>query len=92
MGNPVFRAFITKYALTNGIYEVEVEQCLDTQPNGSFVKETDNTKYTSCYHGEGKEWHRTKLDAVNRANDMRIKKIRSHQTAISKLQKMTFNP
>ena len=53
------KAWITKYALTKGIYETEALEC--NTPGAIQVPEPgDGSKY---YHDEGKEWCKTKKDA-----------------------------
>ena len=46
--------------------------------------------WSDCYHGEGKEWHRTKEAALVRAEKMRQKKIASLKKQIEKLERMKF--
>ena len=76
--------WITKYAMTRGIKEIECEDC----ENGA-VKEIENPLPT-FYHGEGKEWHRTKESAIQKAEEMRQKKIASLKKQIEKLEGMRF--
>lgn len=78
------KVWITKYALTSGILEKEVKDFGD----GS-VKEIENS-FPIYYHGEGKEWHRTKESAIAKAEEMRKKKIASLKKQIEKLEKMEF--
>lgn len=40
--------------------------------------------------GEGKEWHRTKEQAIERAEEMRVNKIKSLKAQIDKLEKLSF--
>lgn len=47
-------------------------------------------KYPSYYHGEGKEWHRTKKSAIKKAEEMRQKKIDSLKKQVEKLERMMF--
>jgi hypothetical protein len=42
------------------------------------------------YHGENNEWHKTKEEAIRKAEEMRLKKIESHKKSIAKLEKMKF--
>lgn len=81
---PRFKAFITKYALTDGIKEVEVEVC-DEYPG--MVK---GSGLFALYHGEGKEWHRTRESAVKKAEEMRVNRIASLKKQITKLEKLKF--
>lgn len=78
------KVFITKYALTIGIYEIEAE---GTQQSGMISD--SNNPYT-YYHTEGKDWHRTREAAVKRAEEMRTKKIASVKKQLTKLEKMEF--
>lgn len=76
------KVYITKYALTNGIIEAEAELCND---RGMIV-----VGRTTYYHGEGKEWHRTREPAVERAQLMRDAKLEFLGKKIAKLEKMTW--
>lgn len=78
------KVWITKYALSDGIKELEVAQS-DDFPDMVYGK-----SLTGCYHGEGKEWHRTYELATVRANEMRQDKIASLKKQIKKLEKMRF--
>lgn len=84
------KVWITKYALTKGIFQAEVTSaCLETDPTGNMIciKESG---FNSYYHGKGKEWHENKESAVKRANEMRNKKIESLKKQIKKLENMKF--
>lgn len=78
------KVWITKYALSKGIKEKEVKQS-DSFPETVYGKDL----YES-YHGEGKEWHRTKESALARAEELRKKKIASLCKQIEKLEKLRF--
>lgn len=78
------KVWITQYALTNGIEEMEAEQC----DNAKMVEVRG--EYTGYYHGEGKNWHRTKEGAIKRAEDMRVMKIVSLKRSIAKLEALKF--
>ena len=78
------KVWITKYALTSGIKEIECEDC----ENGA-VKEIENP-FQTFYHGENSEWHRTKESAIKKAEEMRQKKIESLKKQIKKLEEMRF--
>jgi hypothetical protein len=77
-----FKAFITKYALTKGIQEVEVEDRFSIDEG--MVKSGD---YTYYYAGD---WHRTREEAAVKAEAMRLKKLISLRNQISKLQRIIF--
>lgn len=82
--------YITKYALTRGIYAVEA-----TELNSDAIRvpgDLSKGTYKHFFHGEGKEWHRTWADACKRAEEMKEKKIASLSKQIKKLEAKTFNP
>lgn len=80
----MFKVWITKYALTQGIIEEEVEKC----DSNMIVVEK---KYPEFYHGQGREWHLDKESAIKKAEQMRQKKINSLKRRIDKLEKMKFD-
>lgn len=80
------KVWITKYALTQGIFEIEAEECGMGFPGMIQTKE----EHPSYYHEEGKDWHRNKESAVKRAEEMRQKKISSLRKKLEKLEKMKF--
>lgn len=85
------KVWITKYALTQGIYEAEViNNCLTTDPSGNMIEVKEKNKINSYYHEKGKEWHETKESAIKRAEEMRRKKIASLRKQIERLDKMKF--
>lgn len=77
------KVWISKYALTKGIYQVEGKTCEDSGSPGMFV----GREY---FHGEGKQWHRTEREAVHRAEDMRAAKLVNLKKQIAKLERMEF--
>jgi predicted translin family RNA/ssDNA-binding protein len=79
-----FTAYITKYALTHGIFEREVEDCFEI--SSTMVKDCKNSHNT--YHRG--EWHRSKDEAVAKAEAMRRKKIASLQASMKKLSDLKF--
>ena len=82
-----FTAWITKYALTAGIEEMLVEQNDKFLPN--VVTCVIKSRYDSqCFYG--KQWHRTRDDAVKRAEQMRQDKIVSLQKQIRRLVALKF--
>jgi hypothetical protein len=81
-----FTAWITKYALTEGIIEQHVEHCSDISDGMVSIL----GKRCFCYHGEGKDWHRTRDGAVKRAEKMRLAKIALLRAQIEKLEGLRF--
>jgi len=80
-----FKGYITKYTLTRGIIEAELEVCV----NPAWVQcSALNWKY---YHGEGKDWHRTYESAQIRAEEMRLNKIASLEKSLAKMRALRFD-
>lgn len=78
------KVFITKYALTKGIIEVEAELHKSSYNGELFIM----NDYCSHYIGKGA--FLDKSDALKKAEEMRKKKISSLKKQIGKLEKMTF--
>ncbi|MFR3727660.1 hypothetical protein [Lacrimispora sp.] len=79
------KVWITKYALTSGIKEMEVEQSED------FPDIVKGKTWNDSYHGDGREWHRTYESAIAKAEEMRLKRIESLKKQIAKLEKKRFS-
>lgn len=77
------KVWITKYALTKGIIEVEV----DSTSSGSIIVKTGDLKGSWFYHTH---YCTSKQEAIVKANEMRRKKIDSLKKQIDKLEKMKF--
>ena len=80
------KVWITKYALTEGIQEIEAD---DRSGGDGMVKRID-ADWGPYFHGEGKEWHRSRDAAVVRAEAMRQAKIKSVKKQLERLERMTF--
>lgn len=78
------KAWITKYALTDGVVEREIENC-----GGGVVKVIDENHWY-CVDGKGRDWHLTREDAIARAEKMRKNKIASLRRHVELLEKLTF--
>lgn len=78
-----FTAYITKYALTIGIFDVQAKTICSTS-----IKYLDNNLCNQYAHAN--EWHRTLSDAIVCANEMRAKKIASLKKQIAKLEVLNF--
>lgn len=74
--------FITKYALTQGILEIEPKQTHSVNMIGDV-----NNQYT-YYHKP--DWHLTKEEAIIRAEEMRIKKLQSLDKQIKRISALKF--
>ena len=77
------KVWISKHALTKGIFEMDVRISEDG-------KSAYGQSFNECYHKKGIEWHETREDAVRRAEEMRENKIRNLEKQIRKLKDMTF--
>lgn len=81
------KAYITKYALTEGIVEVDDAEVYNEHPSMITVKSLGPF---ATFHGEGREWHKTRESAVARAEEMQKKKIVSLRKALKKMEAMKF--
>ncbi len=82
------KAFVTKHALTKGIFEVEGSNSPD-YPRMLSVQ-LGPGGWIENYHGEGRDWHRTRESALLRAEEMRKAKIASLKKQIKKLESLSF--
>lgn len=80
-----FKAWITKYALSSGVKVTTVEDCFDT--SDKMVQDTKG-ELKAFYHGEGRDWHRTRESAILRVAAMRDAKLASLRKQIAKLEAM----
>ena len=53
---------------------------------GAAIVDNGREALSSCYYGEGKEWHRTREAAIVRARAMVAEKIKSLEKQIAKLR------
>ncbi len=85
------KVWISKYALTRGIFETEVAgDCLGVDPTGNMIMTYDGS-HVVYYHGEGREWHKDKKSAIEKADEMRKKKIESLKKKIKELEEKKFD-
>lgn len=80
-----FTAYVTKYALTEGVQEVAATFLPDSTTSMIYYSENGHT----CY-AHGKDWYRSYPAAVSRAAVMRDKKIASLKKQIAKLETLKF--
>lgn len=78
------KVYITKYALTQGIFEVEGE-VHPTIGNGRMFCQANQG---GIYHKP--DWHTTREEAVARAEEMRVKKISSLYKSLAKMETLTW--
>jgi len=89
--NKIITVWITKYALTHGIFAKKV--LISETDNNIIEIIKDEPLYSWAqyqYHKEGKEWHRTKEAAIKKAEELRDRKIKSLERQIEKLKNMKF--
>lgn len=73
------KVWITKYALTTGVFTRSVEDC------GDGMVADRSSSFSAHYLGEGRDWHRTRASAVKRVEAMRAAKFKSIEKLIAKL-------
>jgi len=82
------RVWISRYALSEGVYPVEVPDNVELENNNylSFI-----TEDPLRYHSYGKQdWHLTRERALKRADAMRDAKIKSIERQIARLRALQF--
>lgn len=78
------KAYITKYALTQGVFAVDAELC-----DESMIKYRPvGSRYDQYAHG--KDFYFCEEDAIARAEIMREKKIASLRAQIAKIGSIVF--
>lgn len=82
MSKEVITAWITKYALTKGIFSIKAEVCGD-----KMIKEEGS--WPSYYHKP--YWYRTREEAVKHAETIRVKKIAAVKKQIIELENLKFS-
>lgn len=76
------KAWVTKYALSDGIKLVDGEVCHHIS--------SEMLRYDNHGSAHGNDWHRTPEAALERAEEMRKAKIASLHKSIAKMQKLEF--
>lgn len=80
------KVWITKYALTSGIMEVEAEFCASMST--MVVYRAAGEEFDQFAHGN--DWHTAIESAKFKAKQMRQAKIASLKKQIAKLEKLEF--
>lgn len=78
------KVWITKYALTSGIFVIE-----DAEKTENGVLWQTTGRMIESYHG--KDWHETWESARDRAEEMQVKKIKSLKKQMYKILAMKFH-
>ena len=76
---PMIKVWITRYALTKGVYSVEGEES-----GNMLVVPGGARSFTQYFHGN--DWHKTELAAIEHAVLMSSKRSNSLKKALSKNQ------
>jgi hypothetical protein len=79
------KVFITKYALTGGIKEIEADIIRSRFEDGEYVRDG-----LCSYFCIGENAFTDKSEALKKAEEMRIRKIASLRKQIEKLEKLSF--
>lgn len=77
------KIWITKYALTTGVFCVEATLFLG---DGMARYRREGSHFDEYAHREGRDWHRTEAAAKARVEALRRKKIASLKKQIAKLE------
>lgn len=78
--------YITKYALTTGVYSAEADVNGDMAVQA--VQREKGSVYAQYFHG--KDWHLTEDEALDRAEEMRIAKLKSLDKQMKKISALKF--
>ena len=86
------KVWITKYALTQGIEEIDSNQVKEFEMTDTgYLCFRRNGKYSFAIEiYSQKEWYRTKESAIKKAEEMCQKKIASLKKQIEELEGMRF--
>ena len=85
--------WISKYALTQGIYSVEAERCCkDVDSPREYIRVYEPSGISSYYVRTKKmaDWHESHDEAVIEAEKMRLKKLASLYKRIEKMSALSF--
>ena len=86
MKREIITAWVTRYALTEGIEVVKAELCSDISDAMITYGGTGYDRQSA----HGRDWHRTPEAALARAEEMRTAKIASLKKGIAKMERLTF--
>lgn len=78
--------YITKYAITTGVYSAEADVKGDMAVQR--VQRAKGSGYAQYFHG--KDWHLTEDEALDRAEEMRIAKLKSLDKQMKKISALKF--
>lgn len=81
-----FVGFVTKYALTVGIFQTNLEH--DSYYPDMVIAPALGSGAT--FHGKGLDWHRERESAVARGETMRVQRLASLRKSIKALENKTI--
>ncbi len=87
MSKEHFTAWVTKYALTTGVFKITAE--LASTSHDMVQQIEPETRYATYYHGN--DWHRTHDEAIVRAEQMRTAKLKSIDKQRARIVAMKFS-
>ncbi|ELY4830756.1 hypothetical protein SM096_003082 [Cronobacter sakazakii] len=79
------KIYITKYALTSGIFTAEAD--VNTEKRMASFRGSESG-FVQCYHGD--DFHFNEEGALARAEEMRNKKLKSLDKQMKKISAMKF--
>ena len=83
------KVWITKYALSRGIFEFDVDEPDPEYPNTILLRFVLGHQY--C-HGEGRDWHRTRKAAIQRAKAMAKAQLKVMEKKALQMQRLADIP
>lgn len=86
MAEKKVKIWVTKYALTKGIFETKAEVDPVEYPGMATIRHGNS--WPEHYHG--RDWHLDRLSALQQAERMRQAKIRSLRVQLAKYEAMKF--
>lgn len=78
------KAYITKYALTQGIFPVDARECQEKMIEYRVI----GSRYAQ--YANGNDFHYCAEKAIERAENMRERKLESLRSQIAKLESIVF--
>lgn len=78
------KVWITKYALTKGIMEFDLDK------DAISTRSPDMIEYAPYHYARGNDWHREYNSAVMRAREMQTNKIASLKKQLERIQRLRF--
>jgi len=81
------KVWITRYALTIGIQERDAKK---THASTMVAVDPVEAGFALTEYFHGNDWHKTRGEAILRAEEMRKAKIKSLEKKLSKLRELEF--